>query len=116
MPEAASPVEREESPAAVWLAWEYATAWQKRIARARLYALRRVAELLRNGAAIGRAREVAVAHCTAQGMKGCSVSALKRWGRVVRGKPRGDWLVYLLPVADELHAPRVNRRCKHERA
>lgn len=96
----ATDAERAETEAqrdAIWLDYEKAKGWQKRVAGIRLEALGMSERLNDDGMSWRHARVAVEAHYTAQGVKGCGVSAQQRWSRALKGKPRCDWLAYLLP-------------------
>lgn len=73
-------------------AYVRAEKWQRRIAVARSAALLEVAALQSCGATLGEARAAVAAR------RGIKVAALKRWGRIVHGAPRTEWVARLLPV------------------
>ena len=89
--------ECDEHRAAVWRDYEAAEGWRKRVAATRMDALMMMFRLRDEGVSLRRARNAVVAHYAAQGGKACSVSAIKRWQRATQGKPRCDWMAYLLP-------------------
>jgi len=79
-----------------WAAYRAAPEWQQHVAEVRRAALLEVVELQENGLSLEQARAQVGARLRADGAG--SESALKRWGRAVRGLPRSQWLAHLVPT------------------
>lgn len=92
--------------AAMWQAYERAEPWRKHVAERRQAALMEVARLQEDdGLSLAAARQRVIAGLVTDGTPGgASESALKRWGRIVRGVPHAHWLAYLLPQPKEPRA------------
>lgn len=80
-------------------AYQCADRMQRQMAVDRCAALLDVAALQLCGASLGEARAKVAAR------RGVSVASLKRWGRLVRGEPRRQWAVCLLPGSRRRVAP-----------
>lgn len=88
---------RAQRIAEAWADFEQAEGWRRNIAEVRLDALNRVAELTAQGRALELARGRVADALSREGATGCTASALKRWGRDVKGFARVHWLALLLP-------------------
>ncbi|MDN5924619.1 MAG: Mu transposase C-terminal domain-containing protein [Xanthomonadales bacterium] len=99
--------DNEEQRNAIWQAYQSARGWQKRIASTRMDALVMLDRLRDEGLNLRQARAAVATHYAAQGVKGCSVAAMQRWQRTLRGLPRCDWMAYLLPLAKKPRASLV---------
>ena len=82
---------------ALWATFQSAEGYRKRIAEQRMDAMMMMERFRAEGMSLAGARDAVSEHYAAQGLRGVGVSSLKRWFRAVKGKPRSDWMAYLLP-------------------
>ena len=97
---------RDQLINSAWQSYEHAKGWQRKVAGRRQGALLAVAELRAQGFSLRHAREKVVTQLKSEVSSGAhSASALKRWGRTVRGIPRPHWLAFLVPEEKGRRSP-----------
>lgn len=104
--------ERSENAKAAWAAFKLAAGWRRKVAERRAEALLQVARLRQEGQSLRKARAQVASRLAAEGVRGGTTSALKRWGRMVKGVPKRDWFAFLLPEEKAARA----RTCIHPAA